>query len=315
MSTAPRTYDVAFSFRMADLHAIERLADLIAPLSSFVYARKQGEIVTKDGMETFGSVFGVESALNVVLYRAGYGESGWTVFERDTITGRCLKEGWDSLAMFKTDGSPPPKWVPATYIYGDFAVMDLEAIAGVIRYRAKQVGVDVHRESAADKMKRLIEREAFERETERLATSGEAFRAIEESLTEMFDHISKTVDKYATPEVPGKVGQHGVILLAVNLGSVGTYLNYRNQYGRVTGGELRLRFFDGPVELPGQSMIGQPNEILSYAATVTRTPALQWCWQLQNKPRSSMEVAEFVLSELVQLAGKHKPTHWIDRIR
>jgi len=87
-----KKYDVAFSFRAADLAIAERLADLIRPLSSFVYARKQSEIVTKDGTETFGRVFGSESRLNFVLYQAGYGDKGWTAFERGVITGRCLQE-------------------------------------------------------------------------------------------------------------------------------------------------------------------------------------------------------------------------------
>jgi hypothetical protein len=77
-----RKYDVAFSFRQPDLGLAERLADLVRPLTSFVYARIQGEIATRDGMETFGRVFGAESRLNVVLYRKGYGEAGWTVFEK-----------------------------------------------------------------------------------------------------------------------------------------------------------------------------------------------------------------------------------------
>ena len=40
------------------------------PLNSFVYERKQGDIVTRDGMETFSAVFGRQSKLNVLLHRA-----------------------------------------------------------------------------------------------------------------------------------------------------------------------------------------------------------------------------------------------------
>lgn len=313
MASEQKKYDVAFSFRAADLATAERLADLIQPLSSFVYARKQGEIVTTDGTETFGRVFGSESRLNVVLYRTGYGIQGWTEFERGVITGRCLKESWDSFALFVTDGSAVPGWVPPTYIYGDLSVMDLDAIAGVIRYRAQRVGADVRRESAEDRLRRLAEAQAFSRETEQMATSREAHAEVNSGIDAMFEHISTTIARVASPDLPGNSGAFSAYNLGANLGSVGVYLNYQNRFGRVTGGEMRIRYFAQTVSVPGRDvMMGRVDPIHSETDKVVRTRSLQWCWELEGKPRSAIEIAEHVLSELYRFNGEVDRGDWSD---
>ena len=95
--------------------------------------------------------------------------------------------------------------------------------------------------------------------------------------------------------LPGKVGYYSPRNIAVNLRSIGTYLHYENRFGRVTRGVLTIRFFDGPVVMPGKAMIGHADEIGRYAATVIRTPALNWCCQLRERACASIEVADFVL--------------------
>jgi hypothetical protein len=314
MSTPDSKYDVAFSFKSVDLNTARRLADLIQPLTSFVYAERQEEIVTKDGAQTFGPVFDSRSRLNVVLYSVGYGETGWTGFERNIIIARCLREGWRSFAMFKTDESPRPVWVPETYIYGDLTAMDLDAVAGVIRYRAREAGADVRQETAADRLRRLAGDQAFNAETEVLATTREAFESVERAIAEIFGHIAETIKTASTTQLPGESGEYSRHNLAANLGHIGAYLHYRNQYGRVTGGELLIRFFDGPVQMPGRMIIGHPEEIARFSAKVIRTPALQWCWQFQDKAQTSLELVEFVLNEFGRLNASTGPKHFVDRL-
>jgi hypothetical protein len=54
MSDTPsKRFDVAFSFRYQDLPEAMRLADALLPLESFVYARRQEELATQDGMVRF----------------------------------------------------------------------------------------------------------------------------------------------------------------------------------------------------------------------------------------------------------------------
>jgi hypothetical protein len=64
-----RKYDVAFSFLTADLPLAVRLEEALQPLRSFVYAERQADIITRDGMDVFSAAFGMESRLNAVLYR------------------------------------------------------------------------------------------------------------------------------------------------------------------------------------------------------------------------------------------------------
>jgi hypothetical protein len=299
-----RKYDVAFSFRAQDLGLAQRLAEKIEPLTSFVYADKQGEIVTKDGMETFSAVFGEQSRLNVVLYREGYGQKGWTNYEQQVIRARCLgNEGWDSFALFSVDGTPVPKWVPATYIYGDLSTMDEDVVAGVIRFRAKTVGADVQGQTPADRLNALVRKKAFADETAQLETGPAAHQWVRDSLKIIDEHVRVFLATHNTGEFPGlaEVGGGGNAYF-VNLGRVGFILNYRNQFGGITRGELLLRYFDGPVSIPslGRSYL-DPNQTAHTTIRITRTPALGWAWQLNGKPKTSEEIAERILHELIRL--------------
>ncbi len=192
-----RKFDVAFSFLTADLPLAQRLAGALVPLSSFVYAKRQADIITRDGMEVFSAAFGTDSLLNVVLYRTGYGEQGWTNFEREIIRGRCLlHEGWASFALIRTDSSPVPGWIPPTYIYGDAALMDVEALAGVIRVRAQAIGANVQPQNASTRLARLASDWQFNDETERLATDREAFDRVSENLAAIHNRIAAVIAEH-----------------------------------------------------------------------------------------------------------------------
>jgi hypothetical protein len=167
-------------------------------------------------------------------------------------------------------------------------------------------------QTAADQIARLANEQAFIRDTEALSTSPEAHRAVEENLAALFDHIQRTIANLGSQGLKGEVGYFTRRNIGVNLGSVGAYLHYANQLGRVTAGELLIRFFDAPVPMPGQMTLNRLSEIGRHIATVIRAPKLNWCWKLQ-KPATSDEVAEFVLSEMVRLARNHPPRHFLDR--
>lgn len=171
----------------------------------------------------------------------------------------------------------------------------------------------VKRETAAEQIARLAHEQAFAQETEALATSAEAHRAVEENLATLFDHIQRTIANLGGEGLKGEVGYFNRRNIGVNLGSVGAYLDYANPLGRVTAGILTIRFFDGPVPMLGQMTLNRLDEIGKQTATVIRAPKLNWCWNLR-KPSTSTDVAEFVLSELVRLARGHPPRHFVDRL-
>jgi hypothetical protein len=300
-----RKYDVAFSFRVADLPLAQRLADAISPLRSFVYAREQGKIVMRDGMEVFGEAFAIDSRLNVILYRAGYGEQGWTNFEREIIKARCLgNEGWSSFALIRTDTSPVPNWIPPTYIYGDAAMMDVEALGAVVKLRAKLAGASVQSESTVSRMARLAEQKKFDAETERLATGAEAFAAVEENRQTLHANISDAIAAHLGKGsgFDGESG-FGAGIFGANVGPIGCLLNYENPYGNVTSGKLKIRFLRGRIAIPGTRQVSWefPTAISSQTATVTRSRALGWCWLFRGQPRTSAEIGDLILDEMTRL--------------
>jgi hypothetical protein len=299
-----RKYDVAFSFLTVDLPLALRLADALTPLCSFVYAREQDQIILRDGMDVFSAAFGEESRLNVVLYRTGYGEQGWTNFEREIVKGRCLgKEGWDSFALIRTDNSTVPGWIPPAYIYGDATSMEIDTLAAVIRLRAKMAGADVATESASSRMARLADRRQFDRETEGLSTGAEAFASIARNIEVLYERISAVITEHARrgSGLTGSSGRQNTNFGA-NLDGVGCYIHYENHYGQVTHGKLMIRFFDGQIAIPGtrQMIFGEPRETGRLESTVIRSRALGWCWLFRGYPRTSEEVADFVLDELIR---------------
>jgi hypothetical protein len=219
MNQPPHRCDVAFSFLTADLSTAEQLADLIDPLSSFVFRRQQEEIAGTDGMEKFGAVFGTESRVNVILYRAGDGEKGWTGYESQVIKGRCLREGWDGFALLRMDGSAVPKWIPPTYIYGDIATMDTSGLAGVIRHRAKAIGIDVRRQTTADRIARHACQVDFDAETERLATRPDSFTALRSNQQRIYDRICEHITR--VPVTIGGDSGFDAGVFGANLGHIG----------------------------------------------------------------------------------------------
>jgi hypothetical protein len=76
-SNSPK-YEVAFSFLAQDLALATRCSEALSPLTTFVFSRHQETLAGTDGQESFRSAFRFDSRLNVVLLRAGWGETPWT---------------------------------------------------------------------------------------------------------------------------------------------------------------------------------------------------------------------------------------------
>jgi hypothetical protein len=269
MSTPASKYDFAFLFLTPNLPLALRLADALTPLASFVFSRAQEHIAARDGMDVFGTVFGQESRLNVVLYSAGYGNAGWTNFECDVIKGRCLAEGWDSFVLLRTDKSPVPRWVPPTYIYGDFSVMEFDSVVDVLKYRAHEAGADVRKQTASDRLAQLAADRAFEQETEQLSLQPSALAALRNNLSQLHERIERVIAEHTRPDsgLDGEAG-FGQGVFGANLGGVGCSIIYHNPYGQVTRGKLYIRFYDQLISIPGrrQYLSGRIEPVSEYVA-------------------------------------------------
>jgi hypothetical protein len=235
-----------------------------------------------------------------------------------SVMGLTTRLGLDAIASFTTDRS---RSTPGGLQYGllllkvqMYIQSDRITYAPCMRpgERVPPPPAQAGPQTAADQIARLANEQAFIRDTEALSTSPEAHRAVEENLAALFDHIQRTIANLGSQGIKGEVGYLTRTNIGVNLGSVGAYLHYANPLGRATAGELTIRFFDAPVPMPGQMTLSRLSEIGRHTATVFRAPKLNWCWKLQ-KPTTPIEVAEFVLSEMVRLARSHPPRHFLDR--
>lgn len=237
-----------------------------------------------------------------------------------TVLGLSTELGLDAIASFTTDRSRSTPGGPQhallllkvqMYIQSDRITFTPCSRPGE---RVPPPSPQAKIETAAEELARLADENVFVQNTEELATSLEAHRAVEGNLAAVFDHIRQTIAAHGSQGLQGEVGDFTKTNIGVNLGSVGAYLHYTNQLGRVTAGELTIRFFNAPVPMPNQVTLHRSSEIKRVTATVVRAPKSSWCWNLQ-RPITSIELAEFVLSEMVRLARSNPPRHFIETQR
>jgi hypothetical protein len=160
-------------------------------------------------------------------------------------------------------------------------------------------------ESATDRLARLAADKAFERQTELLATSREAFDSVEANRQSLYARISDVISQHAARGAGSLQGESGFGsgVYGANLGPIGCLINYQNSFGNVTAGTLTIRFLRGRIAIPGsnQMLLGFPDEISRIGAKVIRAHALGWCWLFRGQPLTSDEVADFVLNEFTRL--------------
>ena len=237
-----------------------------------------------------------------------------------SVLGFTTKLGLDAIASFTTDRS---RSISGGLQYGLLLLkVQMYVQSDVITYapctrpgeRVAPLLRHLKPQTAADQIAHLANEQAYVQDTEILATSREAHRAVEENLAALFDHIQRTIANLGSQGLKGEVDHFAPGNIGVSLGSIGAYLHYANPLGRVTAGKLTIRFFDAPVPMPGQMTLNSLSEIGRHTVPVFRAPNLNWCWKLQE-PATSIEVAEFVLSEMARLARSHPPRHFLDRDR
>ena len=109
-------FDVALSFLAGDEALAAELNDLLQDrLKTFLYSRRQEDLVGTDGEKTFNRVFATEARLVVVLYRENWGQTRWTQIEETAIRGRAFDHGYDFTLFIPLDeGRTVPKWLPKT---------------------------------------------------------------------------------------------------------------------------------------------------------------------------------------------------------
>lgn len=186
-------YDVAISFLKQDEPLAVSLADTLADrYESFVYPKRQEELVGTDGQETFSAVFGERARCVVVLYRDAWGTTPWTRIEQTVIQNRALLEGWDFLLFVKLQSTATtPKWLPHSYIWHDFERYGQMGAAGAIGSLIQRSGGTPRIETLEHKAERIRRELAFGETRKRFLNSEAGVRAGRESVDKLITALEE----------------------------------------------------------------------------------------------------------------------------
>jgi hypothetical protein len=187
-------YEVGFSFLKQDEAIAYELNDHIQDrLSTFIYSKKQEELVGTNGERKFNKVFYEECRVVVVLYRDGWGKTPWTRIEETAIKNRAVDNGWNFFFFINLDpSSTVPSWIPKTNLWLDYQRFKTEGAIAVIEYKVKEQGGTSRQETiaeAAERLKRLRkvekERDLFLKSQEAVTAANRELRTIIEKLKEL----------------------------------------------------------------------------------------------------------------------------------
>jgi hypothetical protein len=187
-------YDVAFSFLGQDEPLATRLADQLGGrLHVFLYSRQQEAIAGTDGEKTLNAVFGEQSRIVVVLYRAAWGQTPFTRIEETAIRNRAFDHGYDFALFIPLDPSPTvPPWLPKNRIWIGLERWGEHAAAGVIEARVQEAGGEPRQETAADSARRLARELAAAQRREQFRESAEGVQAAEREVGVLIDAVENT---------------------------------------------------------------------------------------------------------------------------
>ena len=308
-------YDVAISFKAADEPFAAQLAELLQPaLTCFVYSKRQEDLAGRDGVEAFREVFRHRNSLSVVLHRDGWGETPWTRVEETAIRDRCLADGWRHLMVVRMDRAPLRTWIPDTHLYFDPESFGIEALAGAIKARCVDLGVELRKGTLAERIRLRHEREEFDKETRRLLdASNEAFRNEFRALCEALGTCAREIEAQTGRTLVDGDTAYGAFMVfdkpvTVQLLPEELYANTARD------AHLAVRFFYGRLLTRAEAQKGMhvwpdPEEFRRDRLDLTRLQATGWVWKSRNKFLSSAAMAEELTEALLSARDERLKSH------
>ena len=312
-------YDIAISFLSEDLTLALKIADELQPeFSVFVYERKQKDLAGTDGMESFRVAFRSRSRLNVIRFRPGWGERGYTLVESTAIKERALKDGrgWRTLlVVVLEDRKALPAWVPETDISLDFSHYGLEQTLGAIKTRAREVGALPKRPNPVEMARAIAQQRKFEQE--RIALM-ESERGVDEATKEANTLIRLTDSLMAeiVTEVPDLNIRHeavdnrfvGTAASGIEIRWVSLVVNSTER------ARLRVLEFDHNLILPSETGRNYRSGYPRVAAEQTFKPDFtieyRWAWRDDRDDRliSTPALAESIVKRFLdtQAPGRRR---------
>jgi hypothetical protein len=308
MSDTSYRYEVAFSFLKQDEQYATKLNELLQErFSTFLYSKRQGELVGADGEETFNQVFGVVSRCVVVFYRKEWGTTPWTRIEETAIRNRAYEYGYDFLTVVPLDKPPTvPLWLPKTRIWANLERWGVEGLASVIEARIVEVGGVLREETLQQRIERQRKEIEAEGKRKKFLSSDDGVRTAVAEVERLFSELEK-ISNDILPSLQGikirVVAKERQCAIDTNVG-ISILLDWSQQYSNVLdGASLKVSLWrsnDAP--LFGRSFIFQDPKRFGgdeYKFDVDWSSHKGWRGQRNNKFTETNALAEYCMKLLM----------------
>jgi hypothetical protein len=193
MSDTSYRYEVAFSFLKQDEQYATKLNELLQErFSTFLYSKRQDELVGTDGEEIFNQVFGTASRCVVVFYRQEWGTTPWTRIEETAIRNRAFEHGYGFLTVVPLDRPPSvPIWLPKIRIWANLERWGVEGLASVIETRIVEEGGALREETLQQRVERQRKEIEAEDKRRKFLSSEDGVRTAVAEVGRLFSEFEK----------------------------------------------------------------------------------------------------------------------------
>lgn len=174
-------FDVSISFLQQDEGDAQKIIDTMSELPSFIYSRKQEEIVGNDALIKFKKVFGYDSRVVVILYRANWGKTPFTFAEEEAIRDRKFREMSEGFMIIvnMTGKETMPEWVSDRIVWYNLNEFGLHGISGIVRKKIEERGGLSRPETLVEIANRKVSEHEFRIKRNKFINSEDGVKAAE----------------------------------------------------------------------------------------------------------------------------------------
>jgi len=309
-------YDLAISFVAADEALATKLADQFeGRLRVFLYSRRQEQLGGTDGEKTFNDVFGKQSRLVVVLYRAGWGETPWTRIEETAIRNRAFDEGYGFVLFIPLDDKPTvPKWLPKSQLWVGLGRWGLTGAASVIDARFQELGGTPVQESIEHRAARLEKAVNFENFRKKYLSSDDGVRKAAAAFELLTSEVERRLPalKESAPSLGIEMKRTQNVFVLLGSGPA-LRVNWRARFcNTLSESEMEVSLWRGHPPFPGIMYYERQHPIATKTLLPDVLESEDACWTVQGErqqgPLVPEAAAEFVLNWWLERAIKEHKT-------
>jgi hypothetical protein len=188
-------YDVAFSFLGKDEELAMQIEELLRHrVKTFIYSRKQSDLVGKDGEKILNQVFGSQSRIVVVLFRKGWGNTPFTRIEETAMKNRAYTEGYDFTLFIPLERPAAiPDWIPKPRIWMDIDRWGIQSAASIIELRIQDAGGQAKEETIEERLASSARKIVFEEEKKKFFRSEVAVKTANELVDKLYSRLEQVI--------------------------------------------------------------------------------------------------------------------------